>query len=920
MKRIPLLLCVLIAVAFSTRLAAQTAKQSLAEQINIPFEKFTLDNGLTVIVHEDRKAPIVAINVWYHVGAKNELPGKSGFAHLFEHLMFNGSENFNKDYFKALGAIGATDLNGTTNTDRTNYFQNVPTSALDQVLFLESDRMGHLLGAVDQAKLDEQRGVVQNEKRQGENQPYGLVFYEAAKTFYPDNHPYGFPRGTVIGSMDDLNAASMKDVQEWFKTYYGPNNATIVLAGDIDLKTAKEKITKYFGHIPAGPPVARMNAWVPTLSGNQRKVMEDRVPQARLYKFWPAPQWGAQQSDAMSMLDVILASGKTSRLYKRLVYQDQIATDVNANYNDQEIAGRFIIVATVKPGKSLAQVETAVNEEVAKLLAEGPTSEEVERARTQIFAQAIRGIERIGGFGGKSDILAENQVYGGDAGLYKESLKTIENMTAAEIKKAANMWLGQNNLTIEVHPFKKFSNNVPDVDRKTLPALGTAPAVNFPALQRATLKNGLKVVLAERKGVPLLNLSLRLDAGYSSDNAATAGAASLAMNMMDEGTATRNALQISEQLSNLGGTLNTGSGLDFSFVNCTALKANLDATLDIMGDVVMNPTFPQADFDRLKAQQLATIDQEKNQPQGIALRLMPKFMYGEGHAYSTPLTGNGFSTSVAKLTRDDMAKWHQTWVKPGSATITVVGDITLAELTAKLEKLFEKWGKGEAPKKNVSPVKLAEKPAVYIIDRPGSIQSIILAGHAVPPTNNPDEIAIESFNKILGGDFNSRINMNLREDKHWSYGVRTLLVDAKGQRPYVFLAPVQTDKTKESVAELQKEMTQLVSNKPANTDEFDRTQNDRVLALPGRWETFNAVQGALGYIVQYGLPDNYYQTYADKVRNLKLDATNAAAQKVLKPSAMTWVVVGDRAKIEAGVRELNLGEVRIIDADGNPVK
>ena len=373
--------------------------------IDVPYQKFVLKNGLSLIVHEDHKAPIVAVNVWYHVGSKNERPGKTGFAHLFEHLMFGGSEHHQRRYIEAMEPIGATDLNGTTNSDRTNYFENVPTSALDYTLWLESDRMGHMLGAIDQKTLDLQRGVVQNEKRQGENQPYGLAYELITKATYPPGHPYSW---TVIGSMDDLNAASMSDVQEWFKTYYGPSNAVLVLAGDIDANTARQKVEKYFGDIPAGPPIAAQRVWVAKMTGSHRQVAQDRVPQARIYEVWNVPQTGSPDADYLDMLSRVLAQGKSSRLYKRLVYDDQIATDVSAFNSTQEIGGQFRIQATARPGDDLTKVEKAIDEELARLLEAGPTGLEVERVKNQMLAAFVRGIERVGGFGGKSDLLASN--------------------------------------------------------------------------------------------------------------------------------------------------------------------------------------------------------------------------------------------------------------------------------------------------------------------------------------------------------------------------------------------------------------------------------------------------------------------------------------------------------------------------------
>ncbi|MFQ5789180.1 MAG: M16 family metallopeptidase, partial [Acidobacteriota bacterium] len=608
----------LLTCATIVALALPGFAQGQVEAIDIPYQKFVLDNGLTLIVHEDHKAPIVAVNIWYHVGSKNEKPGKTGFAHLFEHLMFNGSEHFNDDYFQALERLGATDLNGTTSEDRTNYFQNVPTPALDTVLWLESDRMGHLLGVIDQARLDEQRGVVQNEKRQFENRPYAVSYQLITENTYHKGHPYSW---TVIGSMEDLNAASLEDVHQWFRTYYGAANAVLVVAGDIEPEVAKKKVEKYFGEIPSGPPVAKQRRWVAKRSGAHRQTVEDRVPQARIYKVWNIPEWGSVDGDRLDLVSDILSSGKTSRFFKRLVYEDQIATDVSASVELREIGGLFTVEATAKPGVELAAVERALDEELARFLAEGPSPEELDRAKTQHMARFIRGVERIGGFGGKSDILARSEVFGVEPDSYKASLEHIRDASVEDLKTAANEWLSDGVYILEVRPFPSYRATTAGVDRSKLPEPGVPPKLELPPFQRTTLSNGLDVILAERHEIPLVNLRLLVDAGYAADQLALPGTAKLAMDMLDEGTESRSALQISEELDRLGARLSSGSNLDLSVVWLSALKANLDASLDIYADVILRPSFPEAEFQRLQAQLLAAIQRERLSHRRLRTRL-----------------------------------------------------------------------------------------------------------------------------------------------------------------------------------------------------------------------------------------------------------------------------------------------------------
>jgi zinc protease len=900
----------LLLLAATSPLAAQSAP------VDIPFTRHVLPNGLTLIVHEDHKAPIVAVNVWYHVGSKTERPGRTGFAHLFEHLMFNGSENYNDEYFGPLQQVGVTDINGTTNEDRTNYFQTVPTNALDLVLFLESDRMGHLLGAVTQARLDEQRGVVQNEKRQREDAPYGRVWDFLTPRVFPANHPYSW---MTIGSMEDLSAAKLEDVKEWFGTYYGAANAVLVVAGDVDPADVRARVEKYFGDIPAGPPTTRQEQWVAKRTGSQRGLMYDRVPQARVYKVWNVPGWGSADGEQLQLIGNLLSTGKSSRLYKRLVYDEQIATSVNAYGDLREIGGLFVIVATAKPGGELAAVERAVNEELARFLTGGPTAAELQRAKTGFRAEFVRGVEQIGGFGGKSDVLAQGEVWAGRPDFYQTRLQRVAGTTEAQIRRVASRWLSDGDYTLEVLPYGEYRVAGSGVDRSQLPATGTPPDATFPQFERATLSNGLQVVFARATAIPQVRFNLLLDAGYAADQFGVPGTASLAMAMLDEGTRTRDAIAISDELAALGANLLTGSNLDMSAVTLETLKDKLDPALAVFADVILNPSFPRADFERLKRQRLAQIQQEKADPVGMALRVFPGLLYGPGHAYANPWTGSGTDESTSRISRDDLIKFHRTWFKPNNATLIVVGATTLAEIRPKLERAFAGWTRGDVPVKNIATVEQQPRSTVYLLDRPDATQSLILVGNVAPPKANPDEPAIEAMNLVLGGSFTARVNMNLREDKHWSYGSFTFLRDAKGQRPFVTYAPVQTDKTKEALIELQKELRGILADRPPTPAEIARAKSELTLTLPGTWETMEAISGTLAEIVTFGLDDRYYDSYGGKVRSQTAATVSAAAKAVIHPDHLVWVVVGDRSKIETGIRELNLGEIKLIDADGKPL-
>jgi len=888
-----------------------------AADVDIPYQMKVLDNGLTVIVHEDRKAPVVAVNIWYHVGSKNEPAGKTGFAHLFEHLMFQGTENFDEEYLSYLQEIGATDLNATTWFDRTNYFQTVPKNALDTVLWLESDRMGHFAGAITQAKLDEQRGVVQNEKRQGENQPYGQVFEQLLPQVFTDGHPYSWE---TIGSMADLEAASLDDVRDWFKTWYGPNNAVLVVAGDVDAADAFARVEKFFGDIPPGPPLTRPSKWIPRHIAERRMEMTDRVPQPRVYMAWSGPEWGSRDAHLLVLAADIIGGGKNSRLFERLVYQDQIATDAALAPLPLEISGITYLVASAQPGTDLAAVEVAAREELARFIAEGPTERELERVRTQYRAGFLRGLERIGGFGGKSGVLAQSTVYGGSPGAWKQELADVDGATTEDLQQVAKRWLGPGAFVLSVQPEGQLQADAGGIDRSNGPPAPAAfPDVRFPAFTRRTLDNGLEVVLSPRPNQPLVEMSLQIDAGYAADQFARPGTSAMTMAMLDEGTEKRSALEISEALALQGASLGANSGLDTSSVQLSALAENLEPSLDIYADVILDPVFPQAELERLRKNTIARIQQEKTRPNSMALRVLPRLLYGEGHPYAQPLTGSGTEATVAALTRADLESFHGTWFKPNHATLIVVGNFDPDQLMKQLDKLFGRWKAGDTPDKQLAGAQGGNGRTLYVVDKPGADQSVIFVGQLIPPRANPDEIAIRAVNDILGGKSTARINMNLREDKGWSYGAYSTILNARGQRPLLAYAPVQTDKTRESVIELQRELAAIRGDEPPTAGELQVVVDSNTLSLPGRWETSRAVLGSIGEVVRFGLPDDYWSSYAASVRALQLAEVDRIAQTLINPQELAWVVVGDRARIEADLQDLGFDEIREVDADGLPV-
>lgn len=856
-----------------------------------------------------------AFNIWYHVGSKNEKPGKTGFAHLFEHIMFTGSQHYD-NFDKVMQTVGGGSNNGTTNNDRTNFFENFTSTGLDRVLWVESDRMGFLLNGLDSNKVEVQRGVVQNEKRQGDNQPYAIAEELTIKSTYPSNHPYSW---SVIGSMEDLSAASLDDVKEWFRTYYGPNNAIMTIVGDVNTDDVLQKVKKYFGPIPASPPISKHSEWIAKMTGTHVQTAQDRVPQARLQKTWNVPGWGTKDITYLELLSSILTNGVSSRLYKRLVYDEQLCTEIWSYNNGGEIGQQFFIGANAKPDVSLGKVDTIIDEELNKIFSTGVTAAELELAKTTYFSSFIKGMERIGGFGGKSDILAESMTYGGSPEYYKKIQALTKAATPGDIQKAAKDWLMDGQYILNITPYPEYSSVESSLDRTEMPPVANPTLPSFPAVKQFTLSNGLKVYLAERHDAPLVSMSVMFDAGFEADQFAQPGTAQLMSSMMNEGTTKRTAVQISDLANSLGADLSVSSGITNTFVGLRALKTNLDPSIELMSDVMLHPTFPETNFERVKKEQIIGIEQEKADPYSLIYRILPQVMFGKGHPDSNPGSGSGFENTVTKITRDDLVKFHDTWLGVNNATIVIAGDVTETEIKPILEKYLSSWKAHDVPKKNIPTVTASTNPTVYIIDMPDAEQTQINAALLSPAPNTAGYEAMQLMNTMLGGSFLSRMNMNLREDKHWSYGAFSFFQETNHQGLFISNAGVQTDKTKESLVEMQKELTQINGAKPITQDEFNKEQMATMLEIPGRWETNGSIRAFLQNAIINHRGVEYPSKYASIMQNLKLEEIRNAATNLVKPQHLTWLIIGDRKKIEAGVRELNLGTVKILDKDGNEI-
>jgi len=894
----------LLSGALSAPAAAQDAPR-------IDFEHYELPNGLDVILYEDHSTPIVSVNVWYHVGSGNEKPGRSGFAHLFEHMMFQGSEHHQGEYFEPLQKIGAF-VNGSTNFDRTNYVEDVPANHLELALWLEADRMGFLLPAVDEAKFENQRDVVQNERRQNyENQPYGNWVPLLAEMMYPAKHPYSWP---TIGYMRDLEAATLEDVSEFFRQYYTPNNASIAIAGDFDPAEAKRLVEKYFASIPPGPPVERITDWMPEMTEPIEVTTQDDVELPRVYFAWHTPGYFKPGDAEFDLISNILTSGKTSRLYESLVYEKELAQDVSSFQWSREMGSLFIVQATARPGVPLARVEAALEAELQRLRDEGVTREELRDAQTGWKASFIRRIENPGGFGGIANQLNTYNRYLGDPGGFEFDFNRYADATAETVGKAARTYMDPDRRgTLRIVPQGELETMVTEVDRSVMPTGGAEPSFTPPSIQRDRLANGLKVLVVEDHDLPLVQANLVVKSGFAADPPDLPGVGSLTADLLDEGTTTRSALELAAEEKRLGAQLGTGSGFDGSQVNLNVLKSRLDEGLALMADVALNPAFPADELERQRRIYRGRIAQEGKQPQVAAIKMFQQVLYGEGHPYATPFTGTGTPESLERISRDDLVEYYENNYRPNHSALVFVGDVTMAEARRLAETHFGDWQRGEVAMADVPEPQPIDRTQVFIVDKPGAAQSMIIAGGLALKRSDPDYRAFQIMNNALGGKFQSRINLNLREDKGYSYGARSQFIGFRGVGPFLVMAPVQTQSTKESIVEILKELRDVTGPRPITDQEVAEAKGNMIKGFPRQFQSVRGVAAQVGQIVQYDLPLDEWERYINDLETITPAQATAAAREHIDPDALLIVVVGDREKIEPGIRELGLGEIEYLD-------
>ncbi len=906
-------------------LAIPAAPATRAPEIR--YERYTLPNGLEVLLHEDRKLPIVSVDIWYHVGPVKERAGRTGFAHLFEHMMFEGSKHVGeKAHIKYLEQAGATDINGTTDFDRTNYFETIPANQLETALWLESDRMGFLLDTLDRAKLANQRDVVRNEKRQGEGRPYGIVDEDVYHELFPKTHPY---YADVIGSHADVEAARLNDVRAFFTQYYEPNNATMAIAGDFDPATIKALIAKYFGPIPAGPKVEVTPVVTPPITAERRAVVTDTVQLPKVILAWLAPPaFTAGDADA-NIAAQVLGSGKSSRMYRELVYKQQIAQSASCEDDSLALASPFECDLIARPGVTPEKLEAEAEKIVDDFAAHGPTAEEVEWARNKIETRLISGLQRLGGFGGVADQLNYYNQYTGDPGYLPKDLARYDAVTPASVEKVAQATLGKDQRVVVYGvPGKKVLDDVPrspaDTDanvvvkpqyspafeaaqawRSTPPAPGAERALVLPKPTVFKLANGLTVYLVERDELPIVSVELLTLAGGAANPPDQPGLAGITAALLTEGTDKRSSEEIANAASLLGTDLNSFSNTDSAGLAMSLLAKHLRPGLDLLADSAEHPAFPAADLERIRQRRLTGLLQQHDNPVQLALRAGELNLFGASNPYAYDALGT--ADSLRAMTRDEIEDFYQKHYGPRDSLLELTGDVTPAEARKLAEAAFGQWTSSAEP---VAPPPAPAVPErkILLVDKPGAPQTALLTFGVGLKRDSPDYPAVTVMNTMLGGLFSSRINMNLREQHGYTYGAESLFLYYRGTGPFISYAQVRTDVTAPATEQLFKELDGI-HTKPLTDAELRQSKNSIIRSLPGDFESSNGVNTELANLWLFGLPLDYYTSLPAKIEAVTSADAQAAAAKYIRPENLLVIEVGDKSKIESGLKDLKLGPV-----------
>jgi zinc protease len=921
-----------------------------SSQLKIANEKYTLANGLQVILHEDKSDPIVAVAVLYHVGSNREVKGRTGFAHLFEHIMFQESQHIPQDqFFKKIQNAGGT-LNGGTWNDGTVYFQVVPNNSLEMVLWMESDRMGFLLSTVTQEAFINQQSVVQNEKRQRvDNEPYGHTSYVLHKLLYPENHPYNWE---TIGEMEDLRSATLADVHEFFKKWYGPNNATLVIAGDFDKEQTKTLVEKYFGEIKKSEDVKPLNPMPVVLDKTRKAYYEDSFAKSpELNMIFPTPQQFTKDDYALKLFGELFAQSKKTPLYKVIVEEKKLAPSVSAFQNSQEIAGEFTITIRAFPDKSLDDVEKAVMESFERFEKDGFTDRDLNRVKAKVETQFYNQISSVLG---KSFQLAIYNTFAGSPDFVTTDLQNLLSVSKEDVTNSYNKFIknkpyvvtsfipkGSSQLITsnsEKYPIVEEKIEEQDVvaikqgenmgsdqikvekivstfDRTIEPPAGPDPAVKIPEIWKDELSNGVRIYGIEQNELPLVNFSITLKGGMLLDDMDKVGVANLMTDIMMEGTKNKTPVELEEAIDELGASINMYTTKESIVVDANCLSSKFYDVYDLVEEILFEPRWDEKEFERIKRETIERINRSKADPSSVASNVFNKLIYGDKNILSQNAIGT--EESVSSISIDDLKEFYKKYYAPNIAAITIVGDISEDKAVSTFQSLELRWKKKDVEFKDYPLPEKSEVAALYFVDIPDAKQSVIMIGNLGLTYNDENYYPATVMNYKLGGSFSGNVNLVLREEKGYTYGARTNFTGSLYPGYFLASSSVRSNTTLESVQIFVDEMNKYREGIPDSDLEF--TKNALIRSNARAFETLGALRGMLNNIATYNLPFNYVKQREDFVRNITLEQLKELAQKYIEPNIMTYVIVGDaRTQLEP-LKKLGVGNPVRLDREGNPL-
>jgi zinc protease len=894
-------------------------------------EQYTLGNGLKVILHEDHKTPLVSVNVSYNVGSKDDPPGRTGFAHLFEHMMFKGSLHNDQEFSNLIHEF-AVETNGSTHRDRTIFYEDITTNALERALWLEADRMGYLLPMLTPDKLDIVRKVVKNERRSTyDNVAYGLVEEVLSAELYPPGHPY---RHLTIGSLADLSAARISELRKFFERHYVPNNAVLCVAGDFQSDRVKDWIKEYFGPLRRGGENTKPSPSVPPLGEPKRVTMTDRVSHALARLIWPTVPAGHPDEAALDIVASVLGDlANESRLFRRLVFEEPLAAQVGASHPTYLLSGEFHVDLYAQSGQKLSNLVRIADQEIERLKNEGPSDVELRRAKNQRELSLILSLESARG---QADVLSTYAAHVGDPLGYRRVIEDVFAVTRADVVRVARQYLGARRIEFHVLPGAKAV--IPDdveinhVEREpeplpagdpfadanedvAVPAIGPMPHFSAPGFVRRRLSNGLGLRIVERHQAPLVSLTLTVRSGETSTPPGKEGLCSITAALLDEGTKSRSGLDIAGSLSEIGGTITTSGELESMGVSLTTLTPYLERGLDIYTDVILNPTFADPDLQRLKLERFATLESAVSNAESIASDILPRLLYPPEHPYSRPSLGT--PKSLQSITRDDVVEFYRKTFVPGNAELVVVGDVTVEKIVSALESRLGSWRPGMLPSRpRVNTPEPVPKRSLYLIDLPGATQSVVTVGRLGPSGDSDLYNVLSMIVTLCAG----RINTNIRHEKGFTYAFESDMHFRKGPGPMSWDGAVQTSATRESLVELIKEIADVTGPRAATNDEIAQMETSKATSLFARFETTSGIAYQVSYLVAYNLGDDYYATRLGGKYRVTKDELVRVAKQYLKPELMTILVVGDRSKIDGPLRSIPfVKSILLLDKEGNPL-